>query len=523
MCDRRLKLLFACMTGWFCTFSFIIADQSPFAFVTECYGFVVPIDLLTQTADTAISIGTNPQAIAITPDRTTAYVTCSGDDTVWPIDLATLTVGTAITVGGYPWGIAITPDGSMAYVANGDDGTVSPIHLATQTVGTAITVGTYPLEIAITYDGTMAYVTCYDSTVWPIDLVAQKAGTPLIVGPGPYDIAITPNGSTAYVTNSYTNTVSPIDLATQTVGTAITVGNEPRYIAITPDGTMAFVTNCYDRTVSPINLATQTAGTAIILGGKNLEGIAITPDGTMAYVCDNVLNGSVTLINLATLTPGTAISGMGQFPWDIAITPDQAPTASFTASYVGLTVTFDGSSSLSPWGTIAQYQWDFGDGAPTTTSSPSVSHVYQGSGTYTTSLTVVNSAGTSTDVTFAGKTVSNRGMPRALSTKTLLLRPPPPASFAGKVVINKKKGKVVLKTSWPFSADINTEKYLIFAHDTCVATVPSSTKSVTIRLHPHHVPKRVTKHYKRYLQKKYTIRSVNTESVIGPAVRIRVK
>ncbi len=41
-----------------------------------------------------------------------------------PIDTTTNTAGTAITVGSGPIGIAITPDGQTAYVAN--NGSVTP-------------------------------------------------------------------------------------------------------------------------------------------------------------------------------------------------------------------------------------------------------------------------------------------------------------------------------------------------------------------------------------------------------------
>src|SRR5204863_256315 len=73
-------------------------------------GTVTPITVATNTAGTNISVGNGPQAIAITPDGTKAYVANHGSNTVTPITLATNTAGTAITVGTSPDGIAITPD-----------------------------------------------------------------------------------------------------------------------------------------------------------------------------------------------------------------------------------------------------------------------------------------------------------------------------------------------------------------------------------------------------------------------------
>jgi len=68
---------------------------------------------------------------------------------VSPITLATKVVGTAITVGTAPDAIDITPNGATAYVANYTSGTVTPITVATKTAGTAITVGTNPEAVAI--------------------------------------------------------------------------------------------------------------------------------------------------------------------------------------------------------------------------------------------------------------------------------------------------------------------------------------------------------------------------------------
>ena len=81
---------------------------------------------------TAIAVGTYPDAIAITPDGTRAYVTNYDSDTVTPIDLGSgavlPTIKLAANAG--PAGIAIAADGDTAYVtdagAGGPSGTRSP-------------------------------------------------------------------------------------------------------------------------------------------------------------------------------------------------------------------------------------------------------------------------------------------------------------------------------------------------------------------------------------------------------------
>ncbi|HEX3737922.1 MAG TPA: hypothetical protein VHV53_10300, partial [Solirubrobacterales bacterium] len=265
--------------------------------------------------------------VSQTPDHI-AYVANSSSGTVTPIDTATDTAGTAIAVGSAPVGIAISPDGATAYVADQNSDSVTPIDTATDTAGTPIAVGSAPVGIAISPDGATAYVANAGSgTVTPIDTATDTAGTPIAVGSNPVGIAITPDGATAYVADQGSASVTPIDTATDTAGTPIPVGVNPQAIAISPDGATAYVADQGSASVTPIDTATDSAGTPIAVGATP-AGIAITPDGATAYVTDRG-SSSVTPIDTATDTARTPIA-VGTGPFGIAITPDQAPTAAFT-------------------------------------------------------------------------------------------------------------------------------------------------------------------------------------------------
>src|SRR5262249_33897782 len=82
------------------------------------------------------------------------------------------------------------------------------------------------------------------------------------------------------------------------------------------------------------------------------------------------------------------------------VTADIAPTASLnpsaTVTTPGSPVSFDASgSSPGADGTIADYEWDFGDGPPAEhTATPNDNHTYADPGHYTATLTVTDDLGT---------------------------------------------------------------------------------------------------------------------------------
>lgn len=95
------------------------------------------------------------------------------------------------------------------------------------------------------------------------------------------------------------------------------------------------------------------------------------------------------------------VAGCTQAPLDTAPVQNRPPVAAFSVSPLQgpapLTVTFDGSASTDPDGTITAYAWQFGDGA--TGAGVTAEHTYATPGPFTARLTVTDDRGASASAT----------------------------------------------------------------------------------------------------------------------------
>ncbi len=85
----------------------------------------------------AISVGTQPWAVAVTPDGTRVLVTNSGSNTVSVIDASSNTVLQNVSISNTPTGVAITPNGAQAWVTRNGTTLVSILDLGLQPGGSA--------------------------------------------------------------------------------------------------------------------------------------------------------------------------------------------------------------------------------------------------------------------------------------------------------------------------------------------------------------------------------------------------
>lgn len=393
-------------------------------------------------------------SVAITPGGSTTYV---GNNTggVTPVPVATHVPGSSISVSGSVPELAISPDGSKVFASDANGTSVKVISTGTNAVTATVPLGAdnSPDGIAVSPDGTKVFATIPFSTapgpgnsggkVLVIDTATNAVvGDPIDIGllAGPRDVAFTPSGAKAYVSND-DGTVTVINATTKAVITTVSgLGSSPSALAITPDGSEVYVANAASNNVSVIDTSTDTVVGGPIAVGLQPNGVAITPDGSTAYVSNSnaSLPGDpviVSVINTEAKTAGAPVP-VGTFPGPnpqaVAIVPDQGPSADFTdtPAQAGSPSTFDGSGSTDPDGTVARYDWDFGDGMLLLNGGPTPSHTYAAGGNYDVTLIVTDNEGCSATLIYTGQTAlcnPNTVDPASVTAQvTIAAAPTPP-------------------------------------------------------------------------------------------------
>jgi YVTN family beta-propeller protein len=267
--------------AYVCNFGY---DSDPGATVT-------PVDLTSRVADTPITTGTLPDALAATPDGRYLLVADDGQDLLTVLDTSDGDVRAQITVGVEPDAVAISPDGRLALVANSEDGTVTPVDLENFTAGKALRVGAQPDAIAIGGPGgqTAIVANLGSNSVTPIDLKTMTSGPPISVGDEPDAIALDPDRDEALVTNLGSGNATFLDMTTLAPGPEIALGIAPTGVATEADygsnGPVAWVSGGE----SLVAVSFDRTG---LLGrnypvGHLAEDVAITNSGATAWVADN--------------------------------------------------------------------------------------------------------------------------------------------------------------------------------------------------------------------------------------------
>jgi DNA-binding beta-propeller fold protein YncE len=414
----------------------------------------------------AVESGARPLGVAISPDAKSVYVANGGSEMVSQYDVGPRGVlshkaPATVPAGKEPESIAVSPDGRSVYVTNHQGESISQYDvgagglLSPKTPAVVATAGSTPGGIAFSPDGKSAYVA--DSKGFVLQFGIGSGGSLSALGPAkvaagtaPIAVAISPDGHSVYVAN-YTGGEGPGSVSQYDVGAGgllspkspptVPSALKPQRIAMSPDGRSVYVTGGeVNGRVSQYDVGaggTLSAKTpAQVLAGAEPVGIALTPDGRSLYTAD--LHGYLVQFDvgaggaISAKTPEFVFTGLGTEPSGLALLPDQGPIAAFSAlpASAGSPTAFDGSASTDPDGSVARYDWSFGDGTSAANAGPRPTHVYASAGSYAVDLTVSDDAGCSTAFVFTGQTAYCNGGPQA--SKTMPIRvPAAPASAAG--------------------------------------------------------------------------------------------
>ena len=300
-----------------------------------------------------------------------------------------------------PVAFAVAPDGETAYSANFTDGSVGFFTAQPNGAFAHVTVlqtdcggmNGHPNDLRVSPDGTSLYVPDAADQVCQFDIAgdfARKSPADIGVAGPPWGVEIAPDGKHLYtpLTNDAVEQLGIGDGGVLTYMTPATVaaGALPRYAAVSPDGKQLYSTNESGPSVSQFDIASD---------------------------------GKLTAKTTASVAAGTTVSG-------IAVTPNQGPVAAFSAAPgpPGAPTEFDATSSSDPDGSVARYDWDFGDGTSLADGGAKPSHTYQSAGTYSVSLGLTDDVGCFEPI-YTGKTAVCNAPAAALKKNVVVSSPPP--------------------------------------------------------------------------------------------------
>jgi YVTN family beta-propeller protein len=285
-----------------------LPDGSAVAIANRDTDTITFLDVASRTITDTVMVGDFPVDVAVAPDGSVVVVPCVFDDSVAVIDVATRSLlGMVAVTGTQPFAVAITPDSSTAIVSVINDGVssgFSVIHLATLTetssfpssgqgvIGFFFTPesginGNIFSQFALTPDGTT--VVLPDRAGNAVRLYDVATGTEtdtLATADAPISIDISADGTTAVLGHQNgVNVITEIDLTAPAVtGSFATSALQGQIVRITPDKThaMAAISNNMIFVNLTTGVTTATVSTGIV------GDIVISFDGQYAFVSNAV-------------------------------------------------------------------------------------------------------------------------------------------------------------------------------------------------------------------------------------------
>ncbi len=243
---------------------------------------------------TTVSLPANSNPVFASLSGANVYVADTANNAVDVVSGGNVTIGT-IPVGSNPVAMAPTPDGTKLYVVNQGSDSVTVITPQNSQVATTITLsgGAAPVSAAASTDskwvlvaekglGKVAIINTADQSFTEVD-----ATSPANAGAGPSYITYDFHLRRFYVVNTAGNSLSIFDETQPTPAllATVSVGPAPNSVAVLSDGTRAYTANQGDGTVSVVNVVGFSTSKTIPVAasGQQVMWVAASSDATKVY------------------------------------------------------------------------------------------------------------------------------------------------------------------------------------------------------------------------------------------------
>jgi YVTN family beta-propeller protein len=235
------------------------------------------VDVWERRLVEVLPAGQDPEALDLSPDGRTLYVSNEETAELTVLDLPGGRVRGKVRVGHEPEGVAVRPDGAVVFVTSEQDAEVTAIDAASLTVVGHVPTGPRPRSVVLTRDGLTGFVademgarvTLFDPATLAVrGDVAVHLDSPMPSGPRPMGAALSPNEKLLFVTCGRGGAVAVIDVASRKQVRSIDgVGDRPWGIASSADGTRLYTANGTSSDLSIVSLATGNVDRRVYVGG----------------------------------------------------------------------------------------------------------------------------------------------------------------------------------------------------------------------------------------------------------------
>ena len=195
-----------------------------------------------------VHVGASPGLARVSPDGSTVVVTNRDDNSVSIIDTARLAVRAAINICMHPEDVAILPDSTKAFVSCSGSGQVASIELKkdeikkdelkkddvkTDKLLALLDVGKSPVSLALKPDGGELVAFNFDAdTISIIETTPNEVSGSYLIGAQPARGVVSLDNSRLYISNFGSNNIAVYDIDLGKVVDYLPVGTHPDALAL---------------------------------------------------------------------------------------------------------------------------------------------------------------------------------------------------------------------------------------------------------------------------------------------------